>query len=63
MKTKSISTAENFRIIHLDFYLPTDLWYSIKQVGPTGRFRLIMVKPIIDELAALKESVFKWSGP
>jgi hypothetical protein len=31
-----------------------DLWYSIKQVGCTGRFRLIMVKPIIDELAVLK---------
>jgi hypothetical protein len=40
-----------------------DLWYSIKQVGHTGRFRLIMVIPIIDELAVLKESIFKWSGP
>ena len=36
-----------------------DLWYSIKQIGPTGRFRLIMLKPIIDELATLKEMFLK----
>ncbi len=40
-----------------------DLWYSIKQVGRTGRFRLIMVKPIIDELAMLKESLFNVKTP
>jgi len=40
-----------------------DLWYSIKQVGCTGRFKLIMVKPIIDELAPLKESLFNVQTP
>ena len=40
-----------------------DLWYSINQVGHAEGFRLIMEKPIIDDLAVLKESVFKWSGP
>jgi hypothetical protein len=40
-----------------------DLCYSITEVGQTGRFRLIMVKPTIDELAALKESTFKVQTP
>jgi hypothetical protein len=38
-----------------------DLCYSIIEVGQTEGFRLIMVKPTIDELAALKEVIFKWS--
>ena len=34
-----------------------DLCYSITGVGQTKGFRLIMVKPTIVELAALKESI------
>jgi hypothetical protein len=40
-----------------------DLCYSIKEVGQTGRFRMIMVKPTIDELAAPRESIFNVQTP
>jgi hypothetical protein len=40
-----------------------DLCYSIKEVGQTEGFRLIMVKPTIDELAAPKESIFNGQTP
>jgi hypothetical protein len=41
----------------------TDLCYLITEVGQTGRFRLIMMTPTIDELAALKESNFNGQTP
>jgi len=40
-----------------------DLCYSISEVGQTKEFRFIMVKPAIDELAALKESIFNDQTP
>jgi len=40
-----------------------DLCYSITEVGQTEGYRLIMVKPTIDELTALKESTFKVQTP
>jgi hypothetical protein len=40
-----------------------DLCYSITGVGQTEKFRFIMVKPAIDELAALKELLFKVQTP
>jgi hypothetical protein len=40
-----------------------DLCYSITEVGQAEGFRLIMVKPTIDELATLKESTFKVQTP
>ena len=62
---------EGNRQMAFDFYIFisqiveifTDLCYSITEVGKTGRFRLIMVTPTIDELAALKESNFNGQTP
>jgi hypothetical protein len=40
-----------------------DLCYSITEVSQAEGFKLIMVKPTIDELAALKEYIFNGENP
>jgi hypothetical protein len=41
----------------------SNLCYSITGVGDNEGFRLIMMKPAIDEFAALKESIFNGQTP